>query len=76
MPLTDLHETPRRLVPDATIEIILNGVASGMPLQGACETAGLSRATFYRWLAEGDQGLAEAYAQAVSAQVRSRFSKA
>jgi hypothetical protein len=65
----------RRTVPDATVRGILDGVAGGMSLLVACEQAGISRESFYRWMREGDHQLAHDYSVAVQQQVHARFSK-
>jgi hypothetical protein len=65
----------RRTVPDATVSLILNGVAGGKSLLLACEEAGVSRESFYRWMREGDHQLALDYSLAVQQQVQTRFSR-
>ncbi|KPD18832.1 hypothetical protein ADM96_08265 [Burkholderia sp. ST111] len=72
-----IEATPvsRRTVPDATVQAILDGVAGGMSLLTACERAGVSRESFYRWMREGDHQLALSYSQAVQRQVHARFNR-
>ena len=65
----------RRTVPDATVRLIIDGVAGGKSLLLACEHAGVSRESFYRWMREGDHQLALDYSQAVQRQIHNRFSK-
>lgn len=72
-----IEATPvsRRTVPDATVKAILDNVAGGKSLLTACEQAGVSRESFYRWMREGDHQLALDYSLAVQQQVHSRFSR-
>jgi hypothetical protein len=67
------HATiPRRLVPDATLQLILEDIASGNHVRGACELAGVGKSSFYAWLAE-DHDLAERYGEALRQQTTSRY---
>lgn len=66
--------TPRRLVPDATVELILQYIAHGNHVRGACELAGVGKTSFYTWLAE-DHELAERYGEALRRQVHARYKK-
>jgi hypothetical protein len=72
--IEDSTHTPRRLIPDATLDLILATVSNGASLLTACENAGISRQSFYRWL-DADPELVGDYAAAVSRQVHSRFSQ-
>ncbi|MGF6905356.1 helix-turn-helix domain-containing protein [Paraburkholderia sp. GAS348] len=72
--IEETHAVPHRMVPDAVVDSILAAVANGKPLFQACEQAGVARTSFYRWL-DSDPALVSAYAQAVAAQVHSRFTK-
>lgn len=65
---------PVRLIPDATIQLILENVARGEPLSRACESAGVAKSGFYRWLTE-DSSLAERYGEALRAQIHARYTK-
>lgn len=65
---------PVRLIPDATIQLILENVARGEPLSRACESAGVAKSGFYRWLAE-DSSLAARYGDALREQTRARYVK-
>jgi hypothetical protein len=65
-------EIPRRLIPDIVIENVLASVARGDTLMIACERAGISRSSMYKWMSE-DATLAEKYALSVSAGVRACF---
>ncbi|WP_373565662.1 terminase small subunit-like protein [Paraburkholderia bryophila] len=67
--------SPRRFIPDATIRLILASVSNGQPLLSACESAGVSRGTFYSWLHSGDEQLIRDYAAACAQQVHSRFGR-
>lgn len=63
---------PVRLIPDATIQLILENVARGEPLSRACESAGVAKSGFYRWLTE-DSSLVARYSEAVRAQIHARY---
>ncbi|AIP31084.1 hypothetical protein DR64_3439 [Paraburkholderia xenovorans LB400] len=65
---------PRRLIPDSTIQLILENVARGEPLSRSCESAGVGKSSFYEWLAE-DHALAERYGEALREQTRARYMK-
>ncbi|MGX7001937.1 terminase small subunit-like protein [Caballeronia sp. KNU42] len=65
---------PRRLVPDATIDLILHHIASGNHVRGSCEAAGVSKSSFYAWLVD-DHELAEKYGEALRMQTRARYVK-
>jgi len=55
--------------------MILDSVAGGLSLLAACEQAGISRESFYRWMREGDHQLALDYSIAVQQQVHARFAR-
>ncbi|WP_408436662.1 terminase small subunit-like protein [Paraburkholderia caffeinilytica] len=72
--VTEQTTVPGRHTPDAVIDSILASVARGEPLMAACESAGVGRTSFYRWL-DADPELVGRYAHAVQQQTQSRFSR-
>lgn len=72
--IAEAIDIPRRLVPAATISLILAAVSNGSSLLTACENAGVSRTSFYRWI-DADAQLVRDYATAVAAQVHRRFTR-
>lgn len=68
-------ESPMTLWPQATIDAVLEAIASGASVERACARPGApSRATLFRWLGV-DAGLAAKYADAVRQQVHARYVK-
>ncbi|WP_158935072.1 hypothetical protein [Burkholderia sp. S171] len=65
---------PLRLIPDSTIQLILENIARGDPVSHACGSAGVAKSGFYRWLTE-DSSLAERYGEALKQQTRARYVK-
>ncbi|SAL55621.1 hypothetical protein AWB69_05969 [Caballeronia udeis] len=65
---------PHRETPDSVLKGILAAVASGLALDTACTNAGINRKTFYMYLRDDRQLVAD-YAEATKLQVHSRFSK-
>jgi hypothetical protein len=43
----------------ATVKTLLDGIASGLPKEYACNNAGISKTTFYNWLKEGETHIVE-----------------
>ena len=72
--IEEVTTIPRRLVPDATVELVLHHIAHGNHVRGACELAGVGKSSFYQWLAE-DHALAERYGEALREQTRARYAK-
>ncbi|WP_408438456.1 terminase small subunit-like protein [Paraburkholderia caffeinilytica] len=63
------------LWPQATIDAVLEDIARGASVERACARPGApSRATLFRWIGS-NADLAEKYADAVRAQVHSRYVK-
>ncbi|WP_404935476.1 hypothetical protein [Paraburkholderia sp. BL27I4N3] len=61
-------------MPQATIKLIMAGIAKGDSVSKACAAAGVGRSSFYEWLGQSSE-VANQYASAVAAQVHSRYAK-